>query len=246
MYCLWGEPLADTAEQIARVEAEARGDRPAPAEASRSRSARSSGRPRRRRGSARTTSSSRIEARRGRRTRGSARRRVARRTPARSDCSTSPRGASASTARCGPATAPATGGSGNSNALVGTPETVAAALMDYVAPRRRHPVGARLRHARGRGRVRSVRHPDRARRGREARPGYGARLSGARELRSRGHQPRVEHRVEIAESRLEDVEPARRHRRPELDQDRAEVDLDCERVSAAAPTITGTTVTAAS
>jgi alkanesulfonate monooxygenase len=32
----------------------------------------------------------------------------------------------------GTATAKATGGAGNSNALVGTPETVAAALLDYV------------------------------------------------------------------------------------------------------------------
>jgi alkanesulfonate monooxygenase len=41
------------------------------------------------------------------------------------------------------ATAKATGGSGNSNALVGTPETVAAALMDYVH------LGADILSARG-------------------------------------------------------------------------------------------------
>ena len=58
--------------------------------------------------------------------------RAARRTPARSAWSTSPSAASASTARCGPRRHAATGGAGNSNALVGTPETVVAALLDYV------------------------------------------------------------------------------------------------------------------
>ena len=90
VYCLWGEPLADTAEQIARVESEAAAiGRPGPA--SRSRSARSSDRRKRRRGNAPTTSSAASKRAAGRRTHGSARRRVVRRTPVRGDCSTSPR-----------------------------------------------------------------------------------------------------------------------------------------------------------
>ena len=38
---------------------------------------------------------------------------------------------SGSTGPCGPAPRAATGGAGNSNALVGTPETVAQAILDY-------------------------------------------------------------------------------------------------------------------
>ena len=57
---------------------------------------------------------------------------TARRRPARSASSTPPPAASATTARCGRRWPSATGALGNSTALVGTPETVAEALLDYV------------------------------------------------------------------------------------------------------------------
>ena len=55
-----------------------------------------------------------------------------RRTSARSGCWPPPPRASCTTGRCGPPLAAATGAGGNSTALVGTPETVAQALLDYV------------------------------------------------------------------------------------------------------------------
>jgi alkanesulfonate monooxygenase len=142
VYCLWGEPLVDTAEQIARVEVEAT----------------AAGRPRPRiqvafrpiLGPTEEQAWTRaheivdmIEGRRG------------------------PRNPWVRSAKGGPenagsrrlleiaargerfdralftATARATGGAGNSNALVGTPETVAAALLDYV------DLGADILSARG-------------------------------------------------------------------------------------------------
>ena len=57
------------------------------------------------------------------------------RTPARSGCSPSPSRASASTARCGPPPPRPPAARGNSTALVGTPETVAAAAARLLRPR---------------------------------------------------------------------------------------------------------------
>ena len=51
---------------------------------------------------------------------------------ARSGCWRPPPRASCTTARCGPRSPQATGAAGNSTALVGTPETVAQALLDYI------------------------------------------------------------------------------------------------------------------
>ena len=131
VYCLWGEPLADTAEQIARVEAEAA----------------AIGRPRPRiqvafRPILGPTEAkawerahdivARIEARRGtknpwvRTSKGGPENAGSRRL-----LDIAARGDRFDRALW-TATARATGGSGNSNALVGTPETVVAALMDYV------------------------------------------------------------------------------------------------------------------
>ena len=174
--------------------------------------------------------------------------RAVRRTRARGDCSTSRRAAIASTARCGPRRRSATGGSGNSNALVGTPETVAAALMDYVH------LGVDILSARGYDTLEDAAEfgryviPDRAGRGRAARPGYGARLGdGPRAAVRRGHEPRVEHRVEVAELRFEDVE-ARGVGidAPSSTSTGRRWTSTASAWSGAAPTITGTTVTAAS
>ena len=134
IYCLWGEPLADTAEQIARVTAECDARRPSDAEDP----GRVPSHPRadggagvgacarhRRRGSSRGVH---------RRTRGSAERDggADRRTPgSKRLLDIAARGERFDRALF-TATARATGAMGNSNALVGTPETVAAALMDYV------------------------------------------------------------------------------------------------------------------
>lgn len=132
IYCLWGEPLADTAEQIARVEAESA----------------AAGRPRPRiqvafRPILGATEEAawerahdiveRIAARRGpsnpwvRRTGG----RGPENAGSQRLLEIADRGERFDRALY-TATAKATGGAGNSNALVGTPETVAEALMDYV------------------------------------------------------------------------------------------------------------------
>ena len=58
------------------------------------------------------------------------------------------RPASGTTARCGPRRRRLTGGGGNSTALVGTPETVAAALLDYYDLGDSDPLRPRLRHLR--------------------------------------------------------------------------------------------------
>jgi alkanesulfonate monooxygenase len=131
VYCLWGEPLADTAEQIARV----------------AREAAAAGRPRPRiqvafRPILGATEEQawerahqiveRIESRRGpknpwvRRSKGGPENAGSRRL-----LDIAARGERFDRALW-TATARATGGSGNSNALVGTPDTVAGALLDYV------------------------------------------------------------------------------------------------------------------
>jgi alkanesulfonate monooxygenase len=142
IYCLWGEPLADTAEQIARVEAEAA----------------KAGRPRPRiqvafRPILGVTDAQaweraheiveRIHARRGpnnpwvRRATGGPENTGSKRL-----LDIAARGERFDRAMW-TATAVATGGAGNSNALVGTPETVAEALLDYVR------LGADILSARG-------------------------------------------------------------------------------------------------
>ena len=101
VYCLWGEPLADTAEQIARVESEAAAiGRPRPRIQVAFRPI--LGATEAKAWNAPTTSSAASKRAAGRRTHGFARRRVVRRTPVRGDCSTSRRAAIASTGRCGP------------------------------------------------------------------------------------------------------------------------------------------------
>jgi alkanesulfonate monooxygenase len=142
IYCLWGEPLADTAEQIARVEAECAAigqSRPriqvafrpilGPTEekaweraediVARINSRRAPKNPwvNRMRGAPENTGSRRL-------------------------IEIAQRGERFDRALY-TATAKATGGAGNSNALVGTPETVAEALMDYVR------LGADILSARG-------------------------------------------------------------------------------------------------
>jgi alkanesulfonate monooxygenase len=131
IYCLWGEPLVDTAEQIARVESEAAAaDRPrpriqvafrpilAPTEDAAWERARGI--------------VDRIESRRGpknpwiRKTGGGPENTGSKRL-----LDIAARGERFDRALY-TATARATGAAGNSNALVGTPETVAAALLDYV------------------------------------------------------------------------------------------------------------------
>ena len=52
-----------------------------------------------------------------------------------------------------------------------------------------------------------------------------------------------DHRVELPELRLRDVEAARRQGGADLDEDWSQVDLDGQGVLGAAPTMTGTTVT---
>ena len=105
--------------------------------ASASASGRSSARPRNWPGSARTASSrpprrtSPPSAPSGAPSR-SASAATTRRTSARSGCSRPPPRASCTTGRCGRPLAAATGAGGNSTALVGTPETVAQAILDYV------------------------------------------------------------------------------------------------------------------
>ena len=137
VFALWGEPLAETAEQIAAVRA----------------AAVAAGRRRRRRGSASRSARSsaptddaawerahRILATiRGRGSQGSfvgmTRRRTSagrRRTWARSGCSPPPRRANGTTGRCGPRRPRPPAPAGNTTALVGSPETVAQALLDYV------------------------------------------------------------------------------------------------------------------
>ena len=77
------------------------------------------------------------------------------------------------------ATAAATGGAGNSNALVGTPETVAAALLDY------YDLGIEILSARGYDMLEDAVEfgragdPDRPRGGRQARPGARRRCAAA-------------------------------------------------------------------
>lgn len=131
IYCLWGEPLADAAEQIARVlkETEAAG-RPRPRIQVAFRPILGSTEEKaweRARGIV-----ERIESRRGPRNPWI---RKTGRTPENTGSKRlveiAARGERFDKALY-TATARATGGSGNSNALVGTPETVADALMDYV------------------------------------------------------------------------------------------------------------------
>ena len=133
IYCLWGEPLADTAEQIEPIKAAARAagrtDVPRIQVAFRP----ILGAPRRRRGRRRTASS--------RRSPPAAARPAARwpnavgvtpqNTGSQRLISIAERGDRFDRALF-TGTAAVTGGAGNSNALVGTPETVAAALLDYV------------------------------------------------------------------------------------------------------------------
>jgi alkanesulfonate monooxygenase len=142
IYCLWGEPLADTAEQIERVERETK----------------AAGRPRPKiqvafRPILGTTEEkawdrardivATIESRRGpknpwiRKTG-----RTPENTGSKRLVEIAQRGERFDKALY-TATARATGGSGNSNALVGTPETVADAMMDYVK------LGADILSARG-------------------------------------------------------------------------------------------------
>ena len=132
IYCLWGEPLKDTAEQIERIATmcaaagkprpEDPGRVPADPRADRGRGVGAGVRDRR----AHQASASR-------RTRGSA---SGSDGPQNTGSQAAHRHRRAGRAlrplRCTRGTALATGGSGNSNALVGTPETVAAALLDYV------------------------------------------------------------------------------------------------------------------
>jgi alkanesulfonate monooxygenase len=131
VYCLWGEPLADTAEQIARVEAEAEAigrRRPRIQVAFRP----ILGPTAEKAWERAHDIVARIEARRGaknpwvRSSKGGPENAGSRRL-----LDIAARGDRFDRALW-TATARATGGSGNSNALVGTPETVAAALMDYV------------------------------------------------------------------------------------------------------------------
>jgi alkanesulfonate monooxygenase len=132
IYCLWGEPLADTAEQIARVrrETEALG-RPMPRIQVAFRPILA---PTEEQAWERAEDIvARINSRRNpknpwvRRTGGKA----PENTGSKRLMEIAERGERFDRALY-TATAKATGGSGNSNALVGTPETVAAALMDYV------------------------------------------------------------------------------------------------------------------
>jgi alkanesulfonate monooxygenase len=142
IYCLWGEPLADTAEQIARVEAEAA----------------RIGMPRPRIQVAFRPILGPTEEKAWERAEDIVARINSRRAP-KNPWVNRVRGAPENTgskrlveiAERGErfdralytATAKATGGAGNSNALVGTPETVAEALMDYVR------LGADILSARG-------------------------------------------------------------------------------------------------
>ncbi len=144
VFCLWGEPLAETAEQIASVKAAARRRGP-------HRAAEVPGRlppdPRRHRAS-----------RRGRRPTASWRPSPGAAAGRRGSCAARPAAPEntgsqrlVAIAEQGDrydralwtATAAATGGAGNSNALVGTPETVAAALLDY------YDLGIEILSARG-------------------------------------------------------------------------------------------------
>ena len=145
IFAVWGEPLASTAEQIARIHAEAAAAgrttpprihaafRPiiAPTEELAWEKAH--------------RILDRIEARKAASGAALARwhRRALRRTRARSDCSRSPSRASGSTPRCGRRRPRRPAAAGNSNALVGTPETVAQALLAY------YDLGVRIVSARG-------------------------------------------------------------------------------------------------
>ena len=85
--------------------------------------------------------------------------------------------ASCTTARCGPRSPQATGAAGNSTALVGTPETVAQALLDYVdIGVTTHP-DPRLRPVRRRHRLRPPPAAAGPRGGRPARRGEARRCS---------------------------------------------------------------------
>lgn len=131
IYCLWGEPLADTAEQIARIETEAA----------------RLGRPRPRIQVAFRPILGATDERAWERAEDVLARIEARRGPSNPWVRRAPSGPENTGSKrlldiaargdrydraMWTATARATGGAGNSNALVGTPETVAAALLDYV------------------------------------------------------------------------------------------------------------------
>jgi alkanesulfonate monooxygenase len=132
IYCLWGEPLADTTEQIARVEADAA----------------AAGRPRPKIQVAFRPILAATEEKAWERAEGIVETITTRKNPKnpwiRRTAGKQPENTGSKRlleiAERGErfdralytATAKATGAAGNSNALVGTPETVAAALMDYV------------------------------------------------------------------------------------------------------------------
>ena len=144
IYALWGEPLAGTAEQIAHDHASWPRPRAARRRRSRWRSGRSSAAPRTRPGRRPTPPSP--ASRTGRR---AARR--AHPPPQLTDPENAGSQRLLAIAEQGErydralwtVTAKATGGAGNSTALVGTPETVAAALLDY------YDLGVRILSARG-------------------------------------------------------------------------------------------------
>lgn len=142
IYCLWGEPLADTAEQIARVEAEAaKAGRPRPRIQVAFRPI--LGSTEQKAWERAETIVARIESRRAPRNPWVQRIRGApENTGSKRLLEIAARGERFDRALY-TATARATGAAGNSNALVGTPETVAAALMDYVR------LGADILSARG-------------------------------------------------------------------------------------------------
>ena len=140
VYALWGEPLAETAEQIASVNAAAARRRPRPTPPRISVSLPADPRPDR---GARLGAGAPDPGRPPRpniedvpepvaRARPGARRRRAGEPRARSGCWPPRPRASCTTAPCGPRWPPRPAPAGNSTALVGTPETVAQALLDYV------------------------------------------------------------------------------------------------------------------
>ncbi len=175
VYAFWGEPLAQTAEQIARVRAEAEAagrtrppahQRLVPADPRADRGARVGARAPHPRARRRRTSRPR------RRFGGRVKRFVPSGPPPNAGSQRLLAAAEAGELhdRClWTPLAAATGAAGNSTALVGTPETVAQAILDYVdIGVTTHP-DPRLRPLRGRHRLRPRAAPARARRGRPAR-----------------------------------------------------------------------------